>query len=67
VNLVAGAHVMATTPNFYRIESSYYDLPSDNRFLTTPPDNSGGRLKLPGGAGLGLDFMRHRAVDGYAG
>ena len=71
VNLVAGAHVMATTPNFYRIESSNYDLSSYNRFLTTPLDNSGGRLKLPSGAGLGIDFdidfMRHHAVDGFAG
>ena len=45
MNLVASAHVMATTPNFYRIESSYYDLSSYNRFLTTPLDNSGGRLR----------------------
>jgi galactonate dehydratase len=71
VNLVAGAHVMATTPNFYRIESSNHDLSSYNQFLTTPLDNSDGRLKLPGGAGLGLDFdidfMRHHALDGFAG
>jgi galactonate dehydratase len=71
VNLVAGGHVMATVPNFYRIESSRHDLSSYNQFLTTPLDNSGGRLKLPAGPGLGLDFdleyMRANARDGFHG
>jgi galactonate dehydratase len=71
VNLVAGGHVMITTPNFYRIESSSYDLGTYNRFLHTPLDNSEGRLKLPPGPGLGLDFdidhLRAHAVDGFAG
>jgi hypothetical protein len=57
--------------DFYRIESSNYDRSSYNRFLTMPLDNGGGRLKLPGGVGLGLDFViyfvRHHAVDGFAG
>ena len=65
--------MLAITPNFYRIESSYYDLSSYNRFPTAPLDNGGGRTSpaqaLPGGAGPGLDFdfMRHHAVDGFAG
>ncbi|MFG1706280.1 mandelate racemase/muconate lactonizing enzyme family protein [Nonomuraea sp. M3C6] len=71
VNLVAGGHVMITVPNFYRIESSSYDLRSYNRFLRTPLDNSGGRLKLPAGPGLGLDFdmdyLRAHAQDGFGG
>jgi galactonate dehydratase len=71
VNLVSGGHVMITTPNFYRIESSSYDLGTYNRFLRTPLDNSEGRLKLPPGPGLGLDFdidyLRAHAVDGFAG
>jgi galactonate dehydratase len=69
VNLVAGGQVMATVPNFYRIESSRHDLSSYNRFLTTPLDNSGGRLKLPPGPGLGIDFdldhLRGHARDGF--
>jgi galactonate dehydratase len=71
VNLVAGGQVMATVPNFYRIESSRHDLSSYNRFLTAPLDNSGGRLKLPPGPGLGIDFdldqLRGHARDGFHG
>jgi galactonate dehydratase len=71
VNLVAGGQVMATVPNFYRIESSRHDLSSYNQFLTAPLDNSGGRLTLPPGPGLGLDFdvdhLRAKARDGFAG
>jgi galactonate dehydratase len=71
VNLVSGGHVMITVPNFYRIESSSYDLGTYNQFLTTPLDNSDGRLKLPPGPGLGLDFdldyLRAHAVDGFSG
>jgi galactonate dehydratase len=71
VNLVAGAHVMITVPNFYRIESSGYDLGAYSRFLRAPLDNTGGRLKLPPGPGLGLDFdmdyLRANALDGFGG
>lgn len=71
VNLVAGGHVMATVPNFYRIESSTHDLRGYNQFLTTPLDNRGGRLTLPTGPGLGLDFdmdhLRANARDGFHG
>ncbi|GAA5133638.1 mandelate racemase/muconate lactonizing enzyme family protein [Pseudonocardia adelaidensis] len=71
VNLVAGGHVMATVPNFYRIESSRHDLSSYNQFLTAPLDNRGGRLTLPAGPGLGLDFdldhLRGHARDGFQG
>ncbi|OZM83232.1 mandelate racemase/muconate lactonizing enzyme family protein [Pseudonocardia sp. MH-G8] len=69
VNLVAGGHVMITVPNFYRIESSSCDLRAYNQFLTAPLDNSDGRLKLPPGPGLGLDFdlefLRAHAQDGF--
>jgi galactonate dehydratase len=71
VNLIAGGHVMITVPNFYRIESSRYDLSEYNRFLRTPLDNADGRLRLPSGAGLGLDldidYLRAHAVDGFGG
>ncbi|GAA0439934.1 galactonate dehydratase [Acrocarpospora corrugata] len=56
VNLVAGGHVMLTVPNFYRLESSSHDLGAYNQFLRTPLDNRDGRLRLPPGPGLGLDF-----------
>jgi galactonate dehydratase len=71
VNLVAGGHVMMTVPNFYRIESSRHDLSSYDQFLTAPLDNSGGRLTLPPGPGLGIDFdlehLRGHARDGFHG
>jgi galactonate dehydratase len=71
VNLVAGGQVMITVPNFYRIESSRHDLSGYNRFLTTPLDNRDGRLVLPPGPGLGLDFdldyLRANARDGFHG
>ncbi|MBB3148852.1 galactonate dehydratase [Phyllobacterium trifolii] len=71
INLVAGGHVMMTVPNFYRLETSRCDLSKYNSFLEEPLDNSGGRLKLPAGSGLGLrlnmDFMRSNIIDGFGG
>lgn len=69
INVVAGAHVMMTVPNFYRLETSRYDLSAYNRFIEKPLDNSGGRLKLGGEPGLGitmnLDYLRRNAIDGF--
>jgi galactonate dehydratase len=71
VNLVAGGHVMATVPNFYRIESSTFDLRGYHRFLTAPLSVSGGRLTLPPGPGLGieldLEYLRGHARAGFHG
>jgi galactonate dehydratase len=71
VNLVAGAHVMATTPNFYRIESSSLDLGGYNELIQVPLENPDGRLRLPTGPGLGigfdLDHLRGHALDGFGG
>ena len=71
INVVAGAQVMMTVPNFYRLETAHYDLSNYNRFIEEPLDNSGGSLKLPKGNGLGLamnmDFLRANIVDGIGG
>jgi galactonate dehydratase len=71
INVVAGAHVMMTVPNFYRLETSRYDLSKYNVFIETPLDNSGGRLHLPELPGLGItmnmDYLRAKAVDGFGG
>ena len=71
INVVAGAHVMMSTPNFYRLETSRWDLSGYNAFITTPLDNSGGRLKLPPQPGLGIEmdmeFLRGNVVDGFGG
>lgn len=58
INVVAGAHVMMTVPNFYRLETSRWDLNSYNPFIRTPLDNSGGTLKLPRAPGLGIEMNR---------
>jgi galactonate dehydratase len=69
INVVAGAHVMMSTPNFYRLETSRWDLSGYNAFITEPLDNSGGRLKLSRKPGLGIEmdmeFLRGNIVDGF--
>ncbi len=69
INVVAGAHVMMTVPNFYRLETSRHDLGRYNAFLEKPLDNSGGRLKLTGEPGLGIamntDVLRASVVEGF--
>jgi galactonate dehydratase len=58
INVVAGAQVMMTVPNFYRLETSQWDLTSYNSFLRAPLDNSGGALKLARAPGLGIEINR---------
>ena len=71
INVVAGAHVMMTVPNFYRVETSHHDLSYYNQFIQTPLDNSGGRLHLPDAPGLGIEmnmeYMRANVLDGFGG
>ena len=71
VNLIAGAQVMATVPNFYRLESSSFDLAVYNELLTVPLRNPDGALELPDGPGLGIEFdvdhLRSAAIDGFSG
>ncbi len=71
INVVAGAQVMMTVPNFYRVETNHHDLSSYNKFIQTPLDNSNGKLKLAGGPGLGIEmdveFLRANVVDGIGG
>lgn len=69
INVIAGAQVMLTVPNFYRIETSSYDLGKYSRLIEEPIDNSGGRIKVGSGPGLGLvmnvDYLRRNALDGF--
>jgi galactonate dehydratase len=58
INVVAGAQVMMTVPNFYRLETSEWNLGKYNDLIRTPLDNSGGTLKLPRLPGLGLEMNR---------
>lgn len=71
INVVAGAHVMMTVPNFYRVETAHCDLSGYNKFIQTPLDNSDGRLhlsKLPGlGIEMNMDFLHDNIIDGFGG
>jgi galactonate dehydratase len=58
INVVAGAHVMMTVPNFYKLETSEWNLGKYNNFIVTPLDNSNGSLKLPRLPGLGIEVNR---------
>ena len=69
INVAAVAHLMITVPNFYRIETSSFDLSHYNRLIEKPLDNAGGRIKLGGEPGLGiamnLDYLRGNSIDGF--
>jgi galactonate dehydratase len=68
INVIAGSQVMITVPNFYRVETSRYDLSAYDKFLQEPLDNSGGELRLSGRHGLGIDldmdYMKGNVIDG---
>lgn len=70
INVVAGAQVMMTVPNFYRVETAHHDLSSYNKFITTPLDNTGGALHLSDAPGLGIemdvDFLSANLVEDAA-
>ena len=63
INVVAGAQVMMTVPNFYKLETSHWDLSGYDKFITKPLDNSNGTLKLPKLPGLGLEMNRKYLED----
>jgi galactonate dehydratase len=72
VNILAGAHVMMTCPNFYKLETSRYDLSGYNVFIDKPLDIRSGDLYLdPNAPGLGIeldvDFLRAHALPGFGG
>ncbi|MEX0762933.1 MAG: mandelate racemase/muconate lactonizing enzyme family protein [Dehalococcoidia bacterium] len=67
INVLAGAHVMITAPNFHRVETSNADLSVYNQFIQTPLDNSGGALHMPDAPGLGIemnmDYLEKNKVE----
>jgi galactonate dehydratase len=58
VNILAGARVMMTVPNFYKLETSSWDLSGYNELMHTRLDNANGTLKLPRVPGLGIEMNR---------
>ena len=58
INVVAGAQVMMTVPNFYKLETSEWNLSKYNPLIDKPLDNSNGSLKLNKAPGLGIEMNR---------
>lgn len=68
INVLAGAHVMMTTPNFYKLETMRYDLGAYGAFIEPGLDIRDGELFVPDAPGLGvemdIDFLRSHVVFG---
>ncbi len=58
INVVAGAQVMMTVPNFYKLETSEWNLSKYDHLIDVPLDNSNGSLKLNPAPGLGINMNR---------
>lgn len=58
INVVAGAQVMMTVPNFYKLETSEWNLSKYDHLIDVPLDNSNGSLKLNPAPGLGVEMNR---------
>ena len=69
INVLAGAHVMMTVPNFYRLETTRSRLDMYDAFIDTPLDVRKGELHVPKRPGLGLelnlDYLRAHAEPGW--
>ena len=56
INVLAGAHVMMTVPNFYKLETSRYRMDDYNAFIDEPLDVRSGDLYLSERPGLGVEL-----------
>ncbi len=70
INVIAGAQVMITVPNCYRVETSRAKLNAYDEFIDTPLDIRADKIHLdptrPGiGVELDVDYMRAHALDGF--
>ena len=57
INVVAGAQVMMTVPNFYKLEVSRHTFSNYNRLIDEPLDVRGGHLHLNDRPGLGIELL----------
>ncbi|MBI82872.1 MAG: mandelate racemase [Planctomycetaceae bacterium] len=58
--ILAGAHVSLSVPNFYRLEHAVEFIPGYNAFLQEPLQFTGNRLVLNDRPGLGIDLDMDR-------
>jgi len=70
INILAGAQVVMTVPNFYRLEARRVDLEFYNSFLEEPLEVRDGALILSKRPGLGnrldVEYLEAHAVGGGA-
>ena len=66
INILAGSHVMAAVPNFYKLETMRADLSAYNAFIDHPLDIREGHLYLSDRPGLGveldLEYLRAHSI-----
>ena len=69
VNVLAGAHAMASVPNHYRVDTSRAKLNAYDEYIDHPLDIRGDKIYLSDRPGLGIeldrDYMRGHALEGY--
>ncbi len=69
INVLAGAHVMASVPNHYRVETSRAKLHAYDVFIDHPLDLRGDKIFLSDRPGLGIEldreYMRAHSLEGY--
>jgi len=68
VNLMAGAQVAISVPNFYRLEARRIKLDFYNEFLEEPLTVQGDALLIPNKPGLGVkidvEYLKKNEIDG---
>ena len=66
---MAGAQVMMTVPNFYKLETHRYDLGLYDRIIDKPLNVKSGDLYLDDQPGLGVNLeveaLKKYAVEGF--
>ncbi|MBJ88121.1 MAG: mandelate racemase [Acidimicrobiaceae bacterium] len=71
INVLAGAHVMMTVPNFYKLETARHRLNAYDIFMDKPLNVQNGRLLLPEEPGLGIemnmDYLRANSHEQFRG
>lgn len=71
INVMAGAHVMMTVPNFYKLETMRSKLSAYDAFITEPLTCIDGNLQVPRTPGLGIEmnveYLRAYAVPEFSG
>ena len=70
INILAGAHVVMTVPNLYKLETGHYRLDGYNSMIDRPLDVREGHLYLSDRPGLGVeldvDYLRRNSVEASA-